>query len=57
LQLRIGSRPVLNVTVIACVERKIPHYKIDWAEHGFNQLLNDVPIPETSFLGLAGSES
>jgi hypothetical protein len=57
LRLRIGARPVLNVTVIACVDKKTPHYRIDWTAHGFNELLNDVPIPETSFLGLAGSES
>jgi hypothetical protein len=45
------------VTVIECVDRKKPHYKINWAEHGFNALLNDVPLPETSFLGAAGDES
>jgi hypothetical protein len=46
----------MAVTVLAiAVAKKQTHYKIDWTEHGFNELLNTVSIPETSFLGLAGA--
>lgn len=57
LLLKIGNRPEMSVTVLRSVDRKKPHYTIDWSEHGFNKLLNDVAIPETSFLGLASNES
>jgi hypothetical protein len=54
--LKIGDRPIMAVTVLAvAVAKKGPSYKIDWTEHGFNELLNTVSIPETSFLGLAGA--
>lgn len=54
LLLKIGSRPPLAFTVLAAVtDRQKPHYTVDWAEHGFNTLLNTVPIPEQSFIGPA----
>jgi hypothetical protein len=56
LLLKIGNRPHLVVPVIEQLTRKGPCYKIDWTEHGFNQLLNTVPIPEASFVGLAPAQ-
>lgn len=54
LLLKIGNRPPLAFTVLAAVtDRQKPHYTVDWAEHGFNTLLNTVPIPEQSFIGPA----
>lgn len=50
---KIGDRPLIPFTILECVARKTPHYKFDWAEHGFNAILNTVAIPESSVLGLA----
>jgi len=47
---KIGDRPLIAFTILECVERKVPHYKFDWSEHGFNAILNTVPIPETSIV-------
>ena len=56
LTLKIGDRPEMVVTVLSVITTKPkPHYKIDWTEHGFDALLNTVPIPETSFLESGGS--
>lgn len=44
----IGDRPPMVFPVLAQVARNVPHYRLDWTEHGFSPLLNDVPIPETS---------
>jgi hypothetical protein len=52
--LKIGNRPIMAVTVLASdLTQKTPRYTINWAEHGFNEILNTVHIPEASFLGLA----
>ena len=48
--LKIGERPVMHFAVVGCVMRKEPHYCLDWAEHGFNAILNTVAIPEKSVL-------
>jgi len=50
---RIGDRPLIHFTIVECVNRKNPHYKFDWAEHGFNAILNTVAIPEVSIVGPA----
>lgn len=50
---RIGDRPLIPFTILECVNRKSPHYKFDWAEHGFNAILNTVAIPELSIVGRA----
>ena len=56
LALKIGDRPVMVVTVLDVVAAKtMPRYKIDWAAHGFNSILNTVSIPETSFSGRAAT--
>jgi hypothetical protein len=54
LLLKIGNRPEMIVTVLSAVtDRQKPHYTVDLAAHGFNELLNTVPIPEQSFIGHA----
>lgn len=50
---KIGERPEIKFKILECVKRDRPHYKFDWAEHGFNAILNTVAIPECSVLGLA----
>jgi hypothetical protein len=47
---KIGDRPALAFTILECVDRDRPHYRFDWAEHGFNAILNTVAIPESSVL-------
>ena len=52
--LKIGDRPIMPFTVLSFdLTQKCPRYKINWGEHGFNEILNTVFIPETSFLGPA----
>ena len=53
LLLKIGNRPNLVVLVIETLTRNGPYYRINWAEHGFNSVLNTVGLPERSFAGLA----
>lgn len=53
LCLKVGKRMKMNVLVLEVVLRRTPHYRVDWAEQGFNSLLNEVAIPEKSFSGLA----
>jgi hypothetical protein len=48
---KIGSRPLMSFRIIECVKRRRPHYRFDWAEHGFNAILNTVAIPESSVVG------
>lgn len=50
---KIGDRPLIPFTVLACLNRDGPHYQFDWAEHGFNAILNTVAIPERSVVGPA----
>lgn len=51
---RVGHRPLVPFTVVECLEREDrPHYKFDWAEHGFNAILNTVAIPESSVVSQA----
>lgn len=47
---KIGERPLVPFTIVERVNRKGPHYKFDWAEHGFNAILNTVAVPECSIL-------
>jgi hypothetical protein len=49
---KIGDRPPIPFKILECVDRARPHYKFDWAEHGFNAILNTVAIPEGSVLSL-----
>lgn len=45
----IGDRPAISFTILEQVTRDgRPYYKFDWAEHGFNAILNTVAIPESS---------
>ena len=45
----IGDRPAISFTILEQVTRSgQPYYKFDWAEHGFNAILNTVAIPESS---------
>jgi hypothetical protein len=50
VSVKIGDRPPIVFTILECVTRDRPHYKFDWAEHGFNAILNTVAIPESSVL-------
>jgi hypothetical protein len=50
---RIGARPLIAFKILECVNRDGPRYKFDWAEHGFDAMLNTVAIPEGSVVGPA----
>lgn len=53
---KIGNRPLIKFAVLECVTRNTPHYRFDWAEHGFNAILNTVAVPESSVVSLASAE-
>lgn len=53
---KIGKRPLIKFAVLECVNRDTPHYRFDWAEHGFNAILNTVAIPESSVVSPASAE-
>lgn len=50
---KIGKRTLIKFAVLECVKRDTPHYRFDWAEHGFNAILNTVAVPESSVVSLA----
>lgn len=51
VSVRIGARPLIPFTIVACVMRATPMYKLDWAEHGYGAALNTVPISEKAIVG------
>lgn len=51
--LKIGSRPEMMFSIIAVMSGKKISYRVDWTEHGFNDLLNTVSIPEKSIKSAA----
>lgn len=50
---KVGARPLIKFEILECVKRNAPHYKFDWAKHGFNAILNTVAIPESSVVSKA----
>lgn len=44
--LKIGDRPLLHIKVIELVNRKGPHYKLNWEQCAYHPLLNTIAIPE-----------
>lgn len=47
---KIGERPLIPFTVLEPVRREKTAYRLDWAEHGYSSLLNDVPVAETAIV-------